>query len=253
MIDSSKWFEAVFFDFFGTLTTAVQRGPAHIPIARSLGCEPGTLSAALDRTFRIRASGRLGAPEDTLRALAAEQGARPGQEAVARAVTARVDAVLADVMLRRDALPVLQAVRRRGLRTAVISDCWYELPVLLPRLPVAPLLDTWVCSYDVGHCKPDPEIYQTACRRLGVEPARCLYVGDGGGRELTGARQFGITAVRLAAVDLGGHLAFDAEPDWDGPVVRTLTDLLALLPDPVRPVPAPTLPTRLLPAVPAPV
>lgn len=221
--------KAVLFDFFGTLTRAVRRGPAHVAIARSLGCDPARFFAAMDRSFRVRATGRCGTPAGVLARLAATLGAYPDRRALDAAVEARVDAVLADTTLRSGALPVLRAVRRLGLRTAVVSDCWYELPAFLPSLPVAPLLDAQAYSIDARCCKPDPAIYLLACRRLGVPPERCLYVGDGGGRELSGARALGMTAVRFAADDLAGHLCFEPEPDWDGPQVRTLGELLRFL------------------------
>mgnify|MGYP003525240575 FL=1 len=222
-------FEAVLFDFFGTLTTAIQRGQAHTSIARSLGCEPEPFLAALNRTFHARAAGACGAPVDVLRMLAEEQGVVPSRALLLAAVAARVAAVEADVTLRSDAVGVLRAVRSLGLRSGLVSDCWYELPSFLSRLPVAPLLDTSVYSVEIGHCKPHPALYRTACERLGVEPQRCLYAGDGGGRELSGARAFGMTAVRLEAADLAGHLTFDPEPWWDGPTVSSLTGLLSLL------------------------
>jgi putative hydrolase of the HAD superfamily len=84
----------------------------------------------------------------------------------------------------------------------------------------------------VGRCKPDPALYLAACRRLGLDPADCLYVGDGGSQELTGAQRAGLTAVRLAAPDLAGHMVFNADRGWAGPVLASLTEVLDLL-DPV--------------------
>jgi putative hydrolase of the HAD superfamily len=114
--------------------------------------------------------------------------------------------------------------RKSGLLTGVISDCGPELPRYLPTLPIAGLLDACVHSIEVGVCKPDPEIYRIACRRLDVVPAQCLYIRDGGSQELSGARAVGMTAVRLAAPDLAGHLKFNSEQSWTGPVARTLTE-----------------------------
>lgn len=181
---------------------------------------------ALDRTFYARASGRCGPPGEVLRRIAEEQGGQPDRPALIRAVIARIDAVERDVRLRPEAVPVLSAIRTLGLRTAVVSDCWYELPAFFSRLAVAPLLDARAFSYTVGHCKPHPRIYQAACGLLSVPPARCLYIGDGGSRELSGARRLGMTVVRLAAEDLGSHLTFDAEREWDGACVGDLTQLL---------------------------
>jgi len=220
---------AVLFDFFGTLTTAVRRGPRHAAIARSLGCRPHEFSAVLDRTFYQRASGRCGDPVDVLAEIAAGLGAHPTRARLRAAVMARVVAVLADVTLRPDATRVLRELRKRGLRIAVVSDCWYELPRFLPTLPIEPLVDGHVYSSEVGRCKPDPALYLTACAQLRVDPRECLYVGDGGSQELSGARRVGMAAVRVAAADLADHLVFNAEQHWAGATVGSLTDVLAFV------------------------
>jgi putative hydrolase of the HAD superfamily len=220
---------AVVFDFFGTLTTAVRRGPRHAVIARLLGCDPEAFSAELDRTFYLRAAGSYGQPIDGLRRVAYAVGGRPGPAELAYAVASRVDAVQADTVLRPEAVPVLEELRRRGTPVVVVSDCWYELPAFMPRLAVAPLLAGCVYSVEVGHCKPHPAMYLEACRQLGVDPDGCLYVGDGGSRELSGAREVGMATVRLAAPDLAGHLVFRRDHEWSGPVARSLTDVLAMI------------------------
>ncbi|MGC5018682.1 HAD family hydrolase [Micromonospora sp. DT47] len=222
-------YQAVLFDFFGTLTRCVQRGSAHRMTAELLGCPVDTLAAVLDRTFYQRAAGRHGNAEATLRWVCAQAGLHPSDDAVRAAVASRHRAVRADTRLRDDAVPALAALRQRGARTGLVSDCTHELPAFLPQLAVAPLLDVRVFSVQVGRCKPDPELYLAASRRLGVAPEGCLYVGDGGSRELTGARRTGMTAVRLVAPDLAGHLVFDAEQDWDGPVVRSLSEVVELV------------------------
>lgn len=126
-------------------------------------------------------------------------------------------------------MSTLAALRRRGLRTGLISDCTHELPAFLPRLPIASLLDVRVLSVEVGRCKPDPELYLAACRRLGLAPEDCLYVGDGGSQELTGAERAGLSAARLAAPDLTEHMVFNADLDWVGPVLGSLREVLDLV------------------------
>jgi len=218
--------KAIIFDFFGTLSVAVRQGPAHAQMARRLGCDPEAWLDLMRRTFYMRATGRLGNPIDVLHGLTRILGARPSQRTVRSVRADRVAAVGADGPLRPDAVPVLDGLRRRGLRTAVVSDCWYELPELLPALPVAPLLDARVFSVRVGRCKPHPAMFLTACQRLDVEPAQCLYVGDGGSRELSGAAAVGMNPVRLAAPDLAGHLTFQPDVAFRGPSVPTLSALL---------------------------
>jgi putative hydrolase of the HAD superfamily len=219
-------YRAVIFDFFGTLTRSVQRGPQHAAIARTLGCDPEVVRGVLDRTFHSRARGTYGSAEATLRWVTEQAGGRPQPSQLRAAVPARVDALRADTRLRADAVSALTALKSRGLRTGLISDCTHELPEFLPGLAVAPLLDARVFSVELGVCKPDPAIYLAACDRLGVEAADCVYVGDGGSRELSGAAAVGMTAVRLAAPDLADHLTFDTDEDFAGPSVRSLTEVL---------------------------
>lgn len=222
-------YRAVVFDFFGTLTRSVQRGPQHAEIARRLDADPEIIREVLDRTFHSRARGTFGSAMATLRWVTEQAGARPRPGALEEAVPARVDALKADTRLRPDAVSALRAIKERGLATAVVSDCTHELPEFLPSLPVAPLLDARVFSVEVGVCKPDPAIYLEACDRLRVRPEDCLYVGDGGSRELTGATAVGMTAVRLDAPDLSNHLVFDRDMAFQGASVPSLSALLPML------------------------
>ncbi|XVU24905.1 HAD family hydrolase [Actinoplanes sp. CA-054009] len=222
-------YRAVVFDFFGTLTRSVQRGPQHAEIARALGADPEAVRGVLDRTFRARARGRYGSAEATLRWVIEQAGGRPLTDQVKAGVPARINALKADTRLRDDAVSALTAIKRRGLSTALISDCTHELPAFLPSLPVAPLLDATIYSVRLGICKPDPQIYQAACDELGVHPSECLYVGDGGSHELTGAAAVGMTPVRLAAPDLANHLTFDADTNFAGRTVRSLTEIVGLV------------------------
>ncbi|GIG85555.1 HAD family hydrolase [Plantactinospora endophytica] len=222
-------YQAVLFDFFGTLTRATRRGRRHATVAALLGCPVEALVEVLDRSFYLRATGALGDATATMRWICEQTGVRPSPADLRAAVAARIEAVRADTRLRPEAVTVLHAVRRRGARTALVSDCTHELPEFLPQLPVAPLLDVRVLSVQEGRCKPDPAMYLAACHRLGVAPADCLYVGDGGSQELTGAARTGMTAVRLAGADLDGHLVFNRDDGWTGPALTSLAEVPGLL------------------------
>ncbi|MCW6005919.1 HAD-IA family hydrolase [Micromonospora sp. CPCC 205371] len=223
-------YSAVLFDFFGTLTYSVRRGPLHAAVAQALGCDLTSLFAVLDRSFYARARGAYGSAEATLRWVCEQAGASPAAGRALRvAADFRLAAISADTRLRTDAVDTLRALRQRGLRTALVSDCTHELPALMPYLPVASLLDAYAYSVEIGHCKPAAEIYLAACARLGVAPEQCLYVGDGGSQELTGAAELGMTAVRLDAPDLASHLVFNADRQWSGPSVTVLSELIDLV------------------------
>jgi putative hydrolase of the HAD superfamily len=221
-------YRAVVFDFFGTLTEAVQRGPGHDRVAALLGCTTAAFADALNATFLDRSTGSFGDPIEALDAVVRLAGGHSTIAGLQAAYAARVDAVGRDTRLRSDAVPVLWSLRRLGLRTAVVSDCTPELAVIWPELPVAGLVDARVLSIEERRHKPHPWMYMTAAARLGVPPAACLYVGDGGSHELTGAEAAGMTPIRLAATDLHRHLVFQPDP-WDGRQIPTLSDVLDLV------------------------
>jgi len=224
---------AVLFDFFGTLTQAAPRGDGHAEVARLLGCSLPKLNAVLDTSFYRRSRGDYGDALATLRWVAAELDLRPSSATLQAAYRARIAALRGDIRLRPDAYAVLARLRRDGLRIAVISDCTHELTEILPTLTIAPLLDTAIYSVHIGVVKPDPTIYLAACVALRVEPRHCVYIGDGGSRELSGAGALGMSAIRLAAPDLVDHLVFRPDEEFCGPSAPSLSDIadgLTLIP-----------------------
>jgi len=66
----------------------------------------------------------------------------------------------------------------------------------LRRIGVADCIDTVACSTVVGAQKPDRRIYLHALERLGVAPARAVFVGHAT-HELNGARAVGMTTVAV--------------------------------------------------------
>jgi putative hydrolase of the HAD superfamily len=82
-------------------------------------------------------------------------------------------------------------VRAAGTKTGLISNSWGLS--IYDRAPVD-LFDVVVISGEVGLHKPQPEIYELACERLGIEPAEAVFVDDL--REnCAGAEAVGMTAV----------------------------------------------------------
>jgi putative hydrolase of the HAD superfamily len=219
-------YRAVVFDFYGTLTQAVTRGAAHDRVALALGCDPVAFAILLDHTYFARARGDYGGTYTVLRWLAQRLGRVPTRSEVATAVRLREAAIRADIRLRPDAVPTLQRLRDKGLRIGLVTDCTGELPPILATLPIGRLIDAAVFSVLLGHSKPDPEMYETICEHLSVPAPECLYVGDGGSRELTGAHAAGMTAVRLAAPDLGRHLVYDPDLEFRGIAVTDIASVL---------------------------
>jgi putative hydrolase of the HAD superfamily len=221
---------AVVFDFYGTLTppSGDEVWARHAAAeAEAIGVAPADLVAALAASFPERVSGALGDATQTLRTLAGRLGAHPSEEQLATAVELRRQLQVVLFKPRPEVLGVLTELRARRLRIGLLSDCTTELPDAWPQLPLAALVDAPVFSCRERTRKPDPRLFLTVASRLGVDPAQCLYVGDGGGRELTGASGVGMTAVLLAGADWHPHGAIEREADWPGLRIRSLTELTA--------------------------
>ncbi|MFJ1973914.1 HAD family hydrolase [Streptomyces sp. NPDC087903] len=223
---------AVVFDFFGTLTPSTPTNVWDDHAARSaapLGIPPRTWRTVLDVSFPERATGSMGDLAATFRILAHRTGADPSEEALAAACTARMAAQRELFGLRADAVSTLTELRARGLRLGVLSDCTAELAETWSQLPLATLVDARVLSCEEGRRKPDPELFRLIARRLEADPQNCLYIGDGGGGELTGASNCGMQAFMLQAPDWADNDAHVREDDWAGSSLPSLTDVLSLL------------------------
>jgi putative hydrolase of the HAD superfamily len=229
---SRRAFSAVVIDFFGTLTESASDEvwfQAAAASAAPLGLPPERWRQALDASFAERATGALGDLPDTFRELARRCGTEPSDAALAESCEARVKAQNGLFAFRHDALVALQALKKHGLRVGLLSDCTPELPVAWPHFAIASYFDTAVFSCEEGLKKPNPAFFHLVCDRLGVTPADCLYVGDGGSRELTGAAAVGMTPLMLRAEDWLGNSAHDREDDWSGPEIASFTELIGLI------------------------
>jgi len=80
---------------------------------------------------------------------------------------------------RSSLIAELRAFRAQGGRSALVSD--YPAQKKLHALAAAELFDVVVASgeeHGPRNLKPDPEGYLHAATLLGVEPGRCLVIGD---------------------------------------------------------------------------
>jgi putative hydrolase of the HAD superfamily len=96
-----------------------------------------------------------------------------------------------------DVLPAFRRLRQRGLVLGLISNWDNRLSGLVEGLGLASELQTIVCSAEVGLHKPDPRIFELACKRLGVEPEQAAHVGDHHYADIVGAQAIGMRPVLI--------------------------------------------------------
>jgi HAD superfamily hydrolase (TIGR01549 family) len=89
-------------------------------------------------------------------------------------------------------VPLLEGVRSRGIKTAVLSDYGRVAErIEALRLPVT-LFDELSSAEDAGSLKPSPRPFLMCAERLGLEPREMLVVGDRDDMDGEGARAAGM-------------------------------------------------------------
>jgi putative hydrolase of the HAD superfamily len=221
----------VVFDFFGTLTPGLEIGVVEGSMARVghlLGVDTVGFSAEMRRSWPERSIGALGDSRSTLAEIAARVGGAPTDDMLSAALAIRMADFLEMTALRPGVESMLEELRRRGVRTCIVSDCSPELAELWPSLPISTLVDEVVLSSVIGAKKPDPEVFLMAARLIGLDPGACLYVGDGGSDELAGARSVGMTPIAIVEPGTDGFYVHDRGIPHDVDVITSLDEILAL-------------------------
>ena len=129
--------------------------------------------------------------------------------------------------LRHGAAMTLAALRRRGIKLAVLSVCSEDVPAAWPNTDLAGLFDVETFSSECGLMKPEPEIYLHTARGLGVAPRDCLFVGDGANDELAGAQRAGMRALLIHRP--GDPPLWPEVQTWDGLRVTSIPQVLEVL------------------------
>ncbi len=134
---------------------------------------------------------------------------------------------------RSDVKDVVVELARRGYRLGIIANTITEteIPDWLVTDGLAAYFQTVVLSSKTGTRKPGAEIYIDAAQRIGVEPARSVYVGDNPSRDIAGAHLagFGMAIILMEPATLEKEPPTgDATPDK---IITSLSDLLDLFPE----------------------
>lgn len=95
-----------------------------------------------------------------------------------------------------DVYRLLDQLRARGLRLAIISNCSSEEVTAIRQSRLYGYFDQIILSFEVNMQKPDVCIYDKCCDLLGVAAGECIFVGDGGSKELEGAKIAGMKAIQ---------------------------------------------------------
>jgi len=116
-----------------------------------------------------------------------------------------------------EVLPTLRELQQRGVRMAVVSDAWPELPALHAALGMDGFFEAYAISAELGCHKPDPRMYRTPATHSGYRPTTAPSLDDD-------------PSLVAAAIALGYHgLAVLRQPNQSAggvPYIRSIDALL---------------------------
>lgn len=96
-----------------------------------------------------------------------------------------------------DVRPVLEDLRKRGLRLGIVSNWDSRLRRICEGLGLDRCVDFIVISAEAGVRKPDPRIFEKALSAAGVRAGEAIHVGDLLEEDVEGARRAGLRAVLI--------------------------------------------------------
>ncbi len=222
-------YDAVIFDLFGTLIDTFTFEDYHETIAEMtevLDASFDQFLAAWIESFIPRTTGAFSSTAENIWHVSNEIGLEPTQEQVDEVVKLRHKWTRHWITPRSDAISTLAELREMGHRIGLITDCSIEVPTVWQETEFPPYFDSTIFSASVGMKKPDPKIYNLCCEQLGVEPDRCLYIGDGSSRELTGAKEMGMTPILIVAPGDDYFVERKDAVEWTGPRIAHLSEVL---------------------------
>ena len=123
----------------------------------------------------------------------------------------------AGLPLHAGALELVDAVRARGVPTALVSSSYRVLVDAALDFIGADRFDVSVVGDEISRGKPHPEPYLTACQKLLVDPAKCVALEDAASG-VQSAEAAGCIVVAVPSV-----APIEARPTR--PVMASLTDI----------------------------
>jgi len=139
---------------------------------------------------------------------------------LAEAMASKV-AELERVRLFQDVVPTINALRARGIKTAILTTIpSWRFQHILEANQVK--IDFICTAKEARAVKPNPKIYETVLKKLGVQPNEALMVGDDPKTDVIPAKKMGMKTVMLCREEK----KMIEEADH---VIASLTELLNII------------------------
>jgi putative hydrolase of the HAD superfamily len=217
---------AVLLDLYDTLAWT-QWPTMRAELEDRFGIGQAELLRAFTTTRQARSIGTFGSAEGDLAAVLEAAGVPADKELVHELNETRMKAFAENgVHLWEDSLPTMRALRARGLRTAIVSNCDHSTRPIVDELGLEREADAVLLSFEVGVAKPDPGIYRAALDALHARPEQVVFVDDQAAY-CDGAEAIGIRSFLILREDADPPEGISAA--GDRVVLRDLRSLLDLV------------------------
>ena len=186
--------QIIIFDLFETLVSEFDAGhPSITEVAQTLELPVEDFQREYTNLRPARCTGQLDYAVSIGYILGKLGGKSP--ESVIKALTERRQSAFRAHLrcIEPEILDMLNEITDSGIRLALVSNTDGSEVLDWVDSPLARFFEVTVFSHAVGMVKPDPHIYQHACKNLGVPPSDCTFIGDGNSDELRGAAQVGMS------------------------------------------------------------
>ncbi len=215
-----RTFDAVFFDLDGTLADTA---PDLAAAANRLVVEHGLAPVAYEKLRPVASHGARGL-------IGAAFGKRPEDPEFPALRDTFLDYYEADIAVHTqlfDGMPaVLASLEDAGIRWGIVTNKIARFTVpLVAAIGLAPRAAAVVSGDTTPHAKPHPAPLLHAAQVSGVDPRRCVYVGDDL-RDIQAGKAAGMTTVTAAY----GYCGEDGAPEaWGADyLVRHPSELIPL-------------------------
>lgn len=169
--------QAILFDLFDTLVGCDWSKMIRL-LAAALEVDELRLARVYDEMTELRDGGEYQTSAAVLTAVAGRCGGdiEPGR---INDLVREEESLLAEISyLYDDAVPVLAELRGRGVATAIVSNCSPNALPIIESFELAEQVDSVVLSFQVGHAKPEPEIFSRVLADLESGPGNAWLVDD---------------------------------------------------------------------------